>query len=169
MVQISAQKNLKRKISEQKYFWKSQNFDFFWKFFPWWGYKKKNCNLTTEKKFSKKKFFFWLLRLSSFFFKKSKFSKFFQILPKWCIRGNLGQFFVFLHYFGVKTFLFIQNLITTVTWSRLLQWMHQSVLWASKCTQSAKNGAKPPTLPLKRVRALLVLLVHQKVKCMQQQ
>ena len=139
MVQISAQKNFKRKISEQKYFWKSQNFDFFWKFFPWWGYKKKNCNLTTEKKFSKKKFFFWLLRLSSFCFKKSKFSKFFQILPKWCIRGNLGQFCVFLHYFGVKINLELgcnhcSNLVqVTVVGMHLTFERFMSLFFYSKC------------------------------------
>ena len=99
MVQISAKKNLKRKISEQKYFWFSKNFDFFWKFFPWWGYKKKNCNLTTEKKFSKKKFFFWLLRLSSFFLKKSNFSKFFKFYQNGVlgvIWANFSFFYIIL-------------------------------------------------------------------------
>ena len=95
-------KKFKTKNLRTKIFLEKSKFWLFLKIFSVVRLQKKNCNLTTEKKFSKKKFFFWLLRLSSFFFKKSKFSKFFQILPKWCIRGNLCQFCVFLHYFGVK-------------------------------------------------------------------
>ena len=94
-------KKFKTKNLRTKIFLVFEKFWLFLKIFSVVRLQKKIVTSPRKKNFRKKNFFFDFCDYQVFF-SKSRIFQNFSNFPKWCIRGNLGQFFVFLHYFGVK-------------------------------------------------------------------